>query len=194
MNTRIGISLILVLTGSLLFAQVDSVYVGRPVEKKQNTKKSLRSQEWRNSMTWGGNFHGWFGNPSFILLSPTVGFCPYKNVNVGFGIIYNYTSYKTYAGTYSQSIWGGHSYLRYTIAESYFFQVQYDKLYQPNLMSMFDPNDRIWVNYLMLGAGFRQRLGGNAALTTSLMYNLSPNPLSIYPSRVLLQFGVIGGF
>ncbi|MDI1353657.1 MAG: hypothetical protein PSX36_01975 [bacterium] len=176
-----------------LRGQVDSVFTGQSPSTKPVSHKPPKSEEWKKSLTWGGNFQAWLGNPTFVILSPTIGFMAYKNVNVGLGIIYNYTSYSTSYGSYAQSIFGAHSYVRYIIADSYFLQAQFDKLNQPNLMS-FDPNDKIWVNYLMVGGGFRQRLGEKTALTTSIMYNLSPSPLSIYPSRVLVQFGIVGGF
>src|SRR5207253_10724298 len=116
-----------------------------------------------------------------------------KNINVGIGGIYNYTKSQGYYGSYSQSIFGGHSYLRYVIAESYFVQAQYDKLNQPDLFSL-DPSDKIWVDYVLFGGGFRQAIGEKVALITSIMYNLTPNPLSIYPSRVIVQFGIVGNF
>lgn len=193
MKVSLGIASVFLCTSFFVKAQVDSVFMGRPAAAKPANNKPARSEEWKKTITWGGNFQAWLGNPTFVLLSPTIGFMPYNNVNVGIGIIYNYTSYSSSYGSYSQSIWGGHSYLRYIIAESYFLQVQFDKLNQPNLLS-FDPNDKIWVNYLMVGGGFRQKLGSKSALTTSIMYNLYPSPLSIYISRVLVQFGVVGSF
>jgi hypothetical protein len=47
---------------------------------------------------------------------------------------------------------------------------------------------------LLIGGGFRQSIGDKAALTTSIMYNVRPDPLSIYPSRVIVQFGIVGSF
>jgi hypothetical protein len=166
-------------------AQVDSVYTGKPVEGKRKN----RDNEWMKHLTWGGNFQAWVGNPTFLFLSPTVGYVPVKNLHVGLGMIYSYSSYNYIAGgKYSMSVFGGHSYIRYIIAESYFLQTEFDKLYQPDYYAT-DPHSRIWINYLMVGGGFRQRISDKAALTTSIMYNLTPHVFSIYPSRLILQFG-----
>jgi hypothetical protein len=38
-------------------------------------------------------------------------------------------------------------------------------------------------------------MGDKAALMTSIMYNVSPSPLSIYyPNRIIIQFGIVGTF
>jgi hypothetical protein len=176
-----------------LKGQVDSVYYGQPPGKEAKKRVEPKDESWKKDFSWGGNVQAWIGNPTFILLSPTLGYTPFKNFNVGLGGIYNFTSYSSIYGTYSQSIFGGHSYVRYTIADSYFVQAQFDKLFQPDLLSI-EPNDRVWVDYLLIGGGFRQAVGEKVALTTSIMYNVNPDPLSIYPSRIIIQFGVIGNF
>jgi hypothetical protein len=116
-------------------------------------------------------------------------------VNVGVGLIYNYSSinYGPPYGKMSQSIYGAHTYARYIIAQTYFVQAQFDKLYQPDWFSRI-PNDKTWVNYFLVGGGFRQPVGSKAAIMTSIMYNLTPSPLSIYPGRVVIQFGFVSGF
>jgi len=177
-------------------AQSDDVYVGkRPEDKPAPRKKSfLNFDQWKEKVTFGGNFQAWFGNPTFVFLSPTIGYSPVDNFNLGVGVIYNYSKvdFGQY-GKYSQSIFGGHSYARYFFTESYFAQVQYDRLRQPNLLS-YKQGEKTWIDYLLVGGGLRQSVGPKAALTMSLMYNLTPHLLSIYPSRVILQFGIVAGF
>jgi hypothetical protein len=182
--------LLFVLSCASLTAQTDSVYTGSAGPRN----KKPRDDAWKKKFTYGGNFQAWIGNPTFVFLSPNIGYIPFENFNVGIGGIYNYTSrdYGPY-GKYSQSIFGGHSYVRYIIAESYFVQLQYDKLYQPDVFAA-SPDAKRWVDYLLVGGGFRQAVGDRAAITSSIMYNLTPNDLSIYPSRVIIQFGFIGGF
>jgi hypothetical protein len=193
MKIILRIAVLIVLSVSILKGQVDSVYTGKQQADPRQQPKEPRFEKLKRSMTWGGDFQAWIGNSTFILLSPTIGFIPYKSFNVAVGIVYNYTSYNSIYGRYSQSIFGGHSLLRYIIAESYFVQVQFDKLRQPNLFSI-DPNDKIWVDYLLVGGGFKQNLGDKVALTTSIMYNVHPDPLSIYFSGIIVQFGITGRF
>jgi len=174
-------------------AQVDSVYYGTKHPTKKSETKKPKNDAWKEKMIWGGNVQAWIGNPTFILVTPTIGYVPFKKFNVGIGGIYNYTSYNSYYGKYSQSIFGAHSFARYIIGDSYFVQVQYDKLLQPDLFSS-EPNDKIWVDYLFVGGGFIQSLSEKIALSTSIMYNVKQSPLSIYPSRLIIQFGIVGKF
>lgn len=172
-------------------AQKDSVYVGDQTPAPR-PRAAWRDAAWVENVTYGGNFQLWFGNPTFVFLSPTIGYMPVENLNVGIGGIYNYTSITYSFGKYTQSIFGGHSYARYIIGESFFPQIQFDMLKQPDWLSP-DEHDRIWIKYLLVGGGFRQSLGDKAALMTSIMYNLTPHPYSIYPGRVIVQFGFVGG-
>src|SRR5687767_10805119 len=94
-------------------AQIDSVYYGITPERPAPPRKE-RNTEWLKKITYGGNFHGWLGNPSFIFLSPSIGYVPVEEINIGAGLIYNYLSTDAgYYGRYTHSIFGGHSYLRY---------------------------------------------------------------------------------
>lgn len=190
---KLLLCLLLLLTINPAEAQTDSVYHGRPDTAKVIKKKKLSDRDWFNRITWGGNFQAWFGNPSFVFLSPTIGYTPVNNLNLGVGFIYNYLSVDGGGyGRFRQSVFGGHTYVRYVIAKNYFVQAQFDRLRQPDYFAI-TPGEKIWVNYLLGGGGFRHLLGEKAAILTSLMYNFTPNPLSIYPSRIIIQFGIVAG-
>ena len=172
-------------------AQVDEVYTGSadPLPKKE--KRFVLDEKWRENLVWGGNFQCWFGNPTYIYLSPGLGYTFFEHLQLGLGVIYNHTSYQTRGVLYKQNIYGGHSYVRYLFAENLFLQLQFDKLKQPDLFSN-DPNDKRWVNYLVGGFGLRQPMGENMALSTSILYNFRRDPLSIYPGGFIIQFGIVG--
>jgi hypothetical protein len=186
MKRLVLLFLVLSLNG---ISQVDSVYTGLPEEPQ----KKQRNTDWMQRLTWGGNFQAWLGNPTFIFLSPTVGYIPLKNLHVGVGFIYSYSSGNTGFGRYNGSAYGPHSYIRYVIADSYFIQTEFNRLNQPDLLS-FEPGSRLWINYWLVGGGFRQRVSDKAAMTTSIMYNLTPHMLSVFPSRLILQFGFTSSF
>jgi hypothetical protein len=175
------------------WAQVDSVYTGRPDAAPQKVKKSFLDGEWRNHLIWGSNFQGWVGNPTYINLSPSLGYTFFEHLQVGLGGIYNYTNYRSVYGNYSQSIFGGHSFARLLLGENFFLQFQFDRLKQPNLLSS-DPKARTWVNYAVAGIGMRQQMAEHLYLNTSLLYNINASPLSIYRGGFLVQFGVTGSF
>lgn len=194
MTRFLNIALLALLFSLTSNAQVDSVYSGTPSPRIKEKPRKERNNEWKERMTFGGNMQLQFGTYTFIFLSPTIGFIPFERVNVGAGIIYNYINinYGGSYGSYSQSIWGTHTYARYYVTDEIFLQGQFDRLFQPAYTNV--KNDMVWVDYGMVGGGFRQPIGDKAGLTTSIMYNLTPNALSIYPFRVVLQFGFISTF
>jgi hypothetical protein len=175
-----------------LHAQKDSVYYGNPTPKSKQTKEN---DDWKERFTYGGNFQAFFGNPTYIYLSPAIGYNLLDDLNIGAGIIYNYASVDYGgAGKFSQSIFGTHSYARYSVTNFFFIQGQYDKLYQPNVYSYKIPQEKVWVDYAMGGVGYSQPLGELATFNTSLMYNFTPHRLSIYPSQFIFQVGIFSRF
>jgi hypothetical protein len=184
------IILILIFSISVsLYSQTDSVYTGDKPAGPKKTKR-IQNNEWKKKFTYGGNFQTLFGTVTYIYLTPTIGYIPFKKCNVGVGFIYNYTSinYPGY-GRYSQSIFGGHSYARYFFTPNVFGQVQYDRLFQPDWYNAVDPGKKVWVDYGLIGAGYSQPFSERFAFNTSIMYNLTPQKLSIYPSRYIFQVG-----
>ncbi|MBA2610697.1 MAG: hypothetical protein H0U95_01910 [Bacteroidetes bacterium] len=175
-------------------AQTDSVYYGTTSRDTSYKPKKQRNTDWMKRFTFGSNVQASFGTYTYIYLSPTIGYIPFKNFNFGVGFIYNYISvnYKSY-GHVSQSIYGAHSYARYFVTQSFFVQGQYDHLLQPNIYNYYNPKEKIWVDYTLIGGGYRQSLGKNAALLTSIMFNLTPNNLSFYPNPTF-QVGFVAGF
>ncbi|MDO9000276.1 hypothetical protein [Sediminibacterium sp.] len=175
-------------------AQTDDVYVGKTDKDTTFRPKKKRNNDWIDKVTYGSNVQAIFGSYTYIYLSPTIGYTPFKNFNFGIGFIYSYVSinYKGY-GRFSQSIYGGHSYARYFINESFFVQGQFDHLLQPNVYNIYNPSEKVWVDYALIGGGYRQSLGNKAALITSIMINATPNRLSIYPNPII-QIGFVGRF
>lgn len=174
-----------------LHSQTDSVYTGN-TSKASNSPKKKRDFAWKDKLTYGGNFQAFFGNPTFIYVSPSIGYLVTEQLNVGVGMIYNYlrADYGNY-GVYSQSIFGGHSYARFNVTPSFFVQGQYDKLRQPDYYSI-TPRKKIWIDYAMAGVGYSQNVGENVVFNTSIMYNFTHSErYSIYPSPFIFQVGVV---
>ncbi len=184
--------LLLVCLGSK--AQTDDVYIGTREKDTTFKPKKKRNTDWMKNFTYGGNVQAIFGSYTYVYLSPTIGYIPFKNLNIGIGFIYSYASvnYNGF-GRVTQTIYGGHSYARYFVNESFFVQGQFDRLLQPNVYNFSNPNEKIWVDYTLIGGGYRQAIGKRAALITSLMINVTPSSLSIYPNPIF-QIGFVGGF
>lgn len=189
MKYKLHFFLILFFIGNFLLAQTDSVFVGKKPATKNNTNsKKNKNSEWVKKITYGGNFQLQLGNISFIYLSPTIGYKLSEKINLGIGAIYNYSSYRT-----SLFNFGIHSYARFFVKQNVFLQIQYDKLNQPDYFSSYS-NKTVWVDYLLLGLGYTQPISDYIALNSLCMYNLSPNLLSLYPSRLIIQFGITANF
>lgn len=194
MKKKILVGVFLILVCLRYSAQTDDVYIGNATKDTTFKPKKKKNREWLDKVTYGSNVQAIFGSYTYIYLSPTIGYTPFKNFNFGVGFIYSYVSinYQGY-GKFSQSIYGGHSYARYFIGESFFAQAQFDHLLQPNVYNYNDPKQKVWVDYFLVGGGYRQAIGKRAALMTSIMINLTPSPLSIYPNPIF-QIGFVGGF
>lgn len=172
-------------------SQTDSVYYGGKPPKKEEKNKDPKA--WKKNVTFGGDLQVFLGTYTFIYLSPTIGYSPIKKLNVAVGPVYNYLSDGRYRPRFSQSIFGGHSVVRYRVLPVLSLIGQYDLLSQPDYFSA-TPNKKAWVNYGLAGLGYTQSVGNNATFYTSLLYNLTPNRLSIYPSNFIFQLGFSAGF
>ncbi len=178
-----------------LNAQVDSVYYGNKSRDTTTVKKTKKKQDWLKKVTYGTNFGLLFGNYTYINLSPNIGYNFSKNFNAGVGLIYNYFSinYGVQYGRISQTVYGHHTYARYMVTQNTFLLAQYDRLLQPNFYSNSNPDQKIWVDYVMAGGGYRLKLGNKSALMTSIMYNFTASPLSIFQNPII-QIGFLGSF
>jgi hypothetical protein len=175
-------------------AQTDSVYYGIVAKDTTKTKKQKKDKDWVKKITYGGNFSLLFGNYTYINISPVIGYNVTKDLNIGGGVIYNYfsTNYGGQYGRISETVYGTRVYARYLITPNLFALGQYDRLLQSDFYSII-PNKKVWVDYVMIGGGYRQSLGKRSAMVASIMYNLTPNNLSIY-SNPFIQIGFVGGF
>lgn len=178
-----------------LQSQTDDVYTGTLKKSDSLKKKPKKDLDWTKKLTYEANVQFQLSAYTFIYVSPTIGYRFTKKLNAGVGVIYNYISIN-YGGSYgkvSQSIFGGHSYARYFINDGFFVQAQYDRLKQPDVYGYY-PERKKWVEYAMAGFGFRKPLGDRVGLSVSILYNLTPSVLSIYPTRLIVQFGFMGTF
>jgi len=77
------------------------------------------------------------------------------------------------------------------VLDNAFVQLQYDKMNQPNYYS--SGSERIWVDYVLAGGGYYQRIGDHAGMVFSILYNLTPNRNSVYQNPTI-QMGFVAGF
>jgi len=142
---------------------------------------------------YGGNVGLWVGNPTFINLSPMVGVMVTKRIGVGGSFTYNYYQ-QTYNGyKYKDYIWGGGPLVRVKILENLFAQAEWDRLSvrDPNLVQV--ENNRVWIDMLLVGGGYRQPFSDYGSFVIMAFWNLNESPLSPYPNPIF-QVGFNLGF
>lgn len=196
MTLKKYIAVLALLQINIGLAQTDSVYYGdrAPELKKKEAIKRDHLQKIKDNMLYGGNFAAWFGASTFINVSPTIGYKITDDLHAGVGFIYNYASVRYSNGAkFSQSLYGSHVFARYLLTEDLFAQAQYDRLSQPNYYSTNWTKERVWVDYVLIGGGYRIMVGDHSAILTTIMYNLTPHNLSIY-SNPYFQMGFVAGF
>lgn len=162
------------------------------VQDTLSRKSSDDKMRFTDRLFWGGNLGAWFGNPTFVDISPLVGIQITKKYSMGVGAIYNYYSYKYFNYTYKTNLWGGRIYARYFILENVFAQVGWDRINRDDFYSK-SPNARIWIDNILVGGGLRYPISDNFYAIASGFWNLNQSVYSPY-SNPIIQIGFVGGF
>jgi hypothetical protein len=184
---------ILILFVALLVA-VDFVDAQNDSLQDKPKKQEQQKNDWLNIQRfyWGGNVGAWVGNPTFVDVSPLVGYMITPKFGIGIGGIYNYYAYTYGAYQYKVNMYGGRLNARYFIFENAFLQAGWDRINRDNPFSV-KPDTRIWIDNLLVGGGYRFAAGDNFGAVISGLWNLNQGPLSPYPNPIL-QIGFIGSF
>lgn len=192
-NIAITLLLFLLLLNRLP-AQVDSVYYGKPAQKSSQVREKPPSDfNWRERLSFGGNFMVWFGQSAYVYLSPTVNLKLLERLYVGAGFIYNYNMNYWQGMKQEWTIYGPHTYAMAFVTKSIFAKIEYNYLNQPDYNG-YSLQDKIWVNYIFAGGGFSQRIGERSALYSTIMFNLSDSPQTYFYPNPIIQVGILAGF
>ncbi len=154
------------------------------------------NSELRDRIYTGGNF-GFSSTSQFTYLevAPIIGYRVTNNFTAGTGFTYRYLRYKIYSPEITTSVFGTSLFARYNIFKSYFAQMEYEFLRYDRIISATEKNKEGY-NSFLVGGGYSEPLGGNAALNFTILYNLSyslltPGP---YDSPWIIRGGVTFGF
>jgi hypothetical protein len=165
----------------------------------QDQLKGADNQSVWDRMFFGGNLGLQFGDLTYIDVSPLVGYKITEQFHAGIGATYIYYKYNDYYGSYETSIYGGRIFSRYYPFENFFAHIEYEIL---NLEVPAGPSSangnyenlvRDNINSLMVGGGYAQPLGGNAAMVIMLLFNLTEEPYSPYANPII-RIGFTAGF
>ena len=152
----------------------------RSKEQKEDALTELeKKKEKLNRLRLGGNFGLQFGNYTYINVSPTAGYMVVKDrLELGGGPILIYQRFRfSNSSAISFFVYGADVYARGFLYKGLFLESRYDLVNKP---SYYNLDRRLWVNHLLLGAGYAAPIGKIGVFNISLLYNVLDNDESIY--------------
>ena len=148
----------------------------------------------------GGSLGLQFGSATYIDVSPLVGYNITKKLQAGIGFTYIYYKVKdpNYSyNNYETSIYGGRLFSRYYILQNLFAHAEYE------ILNMEVPAEiggtgnfnyiRDNITSVMVGGGYAQPIGSNAALLLMVLWNLTEEQYSPYVNPIF-RIGITAGF
>jgi len=193
---RFSLFIGLLLAPLVLFSQVEE-----PVRPEARNKGEKEKLPFKERLVFGGDLGLSFGTITYIKLAPEVGYRVTDRLTPGLGPIYIYESYKHYG--LKTSTYGGKVVLSFTVLRGSDFGGRFNlgnvMLHGENEVINVEPvyysytgqwlfGDRLWIDNLLLGGGLSQSLGGRAAVTIFLLWDVTQNQYSPY-SNPILKFG-----
>jgi hypothetical protein len=157
--------------------------VSKDTRSKQQKEDALteleKKKEKLNRLRLGGNFGLQFGNYTYVNVSPTTGYMVVKDrLELGGGPILIYQRFRfSNSSAISFFVYGADVYARGFLYKGLFLESRYDLVNKP---SYYNLDRRLWVNHLLLGAGYAAPIGKIGVFNISLLYNVLDNDESIY--------------
>lgn len=182
-------AVILVLSSFCSFAQEDQQ---NPPSNYLNNNDSHPSTPLRDRFFFGGNLGLQFGSATYIDISPLVGYKITPKLHAGVGVTYIYYKVKDtyYNYAYETSIYGGRVFGRYYILDNLFAHTEVEVLNmevpEANIVSGTNSYDYVRTNItsVMVGGGYAQPIGSNAAITLMVLWNLTEQQYSPYTNPI----------
>jgi hypothetical protein len=163
----------------------------RTKQQKEDALTELeKKKEKLNRLRLGGNFGLQFGNYTYVNVSPTAGYMVVKDrLELGGGPILIYQRFRfSNFDAFSFFVYGADVYARGFLYKGLFLEARYDVVNKP---SYFNLDRRLWVNHLLLGAGYAAPIGKIGVFNVSLLYNVLDNDESIYQGTFSNNFPLI---
>jgi hypothetical protein len=161
-------------------------------EDEEEPKPSFKER-----LYFGGGIQASFSNQVTVLgFAPLVGYKWTDNFSTGIGLNYTYFSFRSNAGRFQSSIYGGHVFGRYIFFQNFFAQTEFhlvsSDVPQYNDLTGTYTEGRLTIPMLYIGAGYRASLGGRVYATLTVLYDVIDHPYSPY-SNPSLRGGIAIG-
>jgi hypothetical protein len=184
--------ILLFVFSSLSIAQeIDSVTVVKDsvVIKEQTAPPPSNPQSSENKWYYGGTvgFNFW-GDYFYLSVSPIVGYNVSPKFSVGGKIQYAYINDSRYdpleltSNNYGASIFARYRPIFQIYLHTEFAYASYEDytIYTPLVGDPYAESERYWVPFLLLGGGFVQRVGSNAAVYVEVLFDVIQDEHSPY--------------
>ena len=211
MKKQLLLTIISLLIGATSFAQVEG-----PVQAMDSTKAEEATQPQNQQQTnpyvkkqkssfasklyFGGSLTLQFGSYTAIGIWPLVGYKVTPKLSFGLQPGYEYLKYSNYygGGDYETSNFGIRIFGRYRVIPQAYVHAEYATInyefQRPQAGGDYETY-REWVPFLLLGAGFSQRLGGSTYAYVQVLFDVLQNKNSPYGSgEPFWTVGVAAGF
>ncbi len=177
---------ILFMTGALL--AMAAVGQGDPMRTPPGPR-SLGDRIW-----FGGGVGLSFGTVTAIQVDPLVGYKidPEGKLSLGVGGSYWYFRDNRFAPPIEFTGYGYRTFTRYRIIEQLFAHAEFLHLNVERYIVREDAVRRIWVPHLLVGAGYRQPMGGRSSLYFQILFDVLQDPNSVYRNQGPIVSGGIG--
>ncbi len=147
-----------------------------------------------SKLSIGGDLGCSFGTVTVVDVSPIVSYRFTRHLSAGIGGVYKYYNDKRYNPPDQRTVWGGSIFTRANIILNIFAQAEYEYLaYKTNYFSLSGSDQWISEWGLLVGGGYRQRLGLNSYIFALILYNLNETKYTPYENpvvRIGVEFGL----
>lgn len=139
-------------------------------------------------LVFGGILGAQFGSATFIEISPNIGYMFTDNFLAGVGLRYQYYEQDFQFYKYKSNTYGGGVFGQYYFLQNFIAHLEYELL---NLNDFNNPEDRVNVNSIFVGGGYRSMMGSRSFFSILLLYNLNETFNTPYTNPIIrIGFGI----
>lgn len=160
-----------------------------PAKEKQPKEKKPRSQK----LFFGGSVGLSFGSYTRIAVYPQIGYRITPKLTTGIELGYIYISDTRYTTNRDYSNYGASIFAQYRILKPVYVHAEY-AAYNYLLYYTDGSENRDWVNFLFLGAGYIQKVGKATHIYAQVKFDVLQEKNSPYGWDPLFSVGATVGF
>jgi len=179
-------------TLSSLFAQNNS----DDGETRAERNAEFNKRPLKDRLAYGGELSMFFGNTSYINISPFIGYRFNPDITVGIGPSYQYWANRFAPGPTGVNrthIYGGRIFVRHELGKTFFMHGEYEVLNFKDYIVGIGIG-RVNVNMAGLGVGYKSAFSESSYYYIMVLYDFIGDPRSIYPlSPLVFKVGFMFG-